>query len=59
MKGASLSRGCGEVATNGINSAKMERVVFINQTKGRDISIIAMGINLAKNIFAVHVPDSR
>ena len=54
MKGTSPSRGCGEVAASGIESAKMERVVFINQPEGKDMSIITIGIDLAKTIFAVH-----
>jgi transposase len=32
----------------------MERVVFINQPEGKDMSIITIGIDLAKTIFAVH-----
>ena len=43
-----------QVAANGIKSAKMERVVFINQPEGKDMSIITIGIDLAKTVFAVH-----
>ena len=34
MKGTSPSRGCGRVVANGIKSAKMENIVFIQTTKG-------------------------
>lgn len=54
MKGISPSRGSGEAAASGIKSAKMERVVFINQPEGKGMSIITIGADLAKNIFAVH-----
>ena len=59
MKGTSPSRGCGEVAANGIKSAMMEIAVFINHQEGEVINMIAIGIDLAKNVFAVHgVNDS-
>ena len=54
MKGTSSSRGCGEVVASGIKSAMMEIVVFIKTKEGEVMSIITIGIDLAKNIFAVH-----
>jgi len=48
MKGTSPSRGCGEAVADGIKSAKMERVVFINHHEGKVMSIITVGIDLAK-----------
>ena len=54
MKGASPSRGCGEVVANGIKRAMMEFLDFINTTRGKVMSIIVIGIDLAKHIFAVH-----
>ena len=54
MKGTSPSRRSGEVTAYGIKSAMMEIVVFIKTTKREVMSIITIGIDLAKNIFAVH-----
>ena len=59
MKGTSPSRGCGEVAANGIKSAMMEIAVFINHQEGKVMNIITIGIDLAKNIFAVHGVDEN
>ena len=53
MKGTSPSRGCGEVTASGIKSAMMERAVFINRQEGKAMNIITVGIDLAKNVFAV------
>jgi len=51
MKGTSPSRGCGRVVANGIKRAMMEFPDFINTTrKGKVMSIITIGIDLAKNI---------
>ena len=54
MKGTSPSRGCGEIVASGTKSAVMEIVVFIKTTGAKVMSIITIGIDLAKNIFAVH-----
>jgi transposase len=54
MKGTSPPQGRGEVATHGIKSAKMEGVVFIHHPEGKAMTIITIGIDLAKNLFAVH-----
>ena len=55
MKGTSPSRRGGEVTAYGIKSAMMERVIFIMATQeGKVMNIITIGIDLAKNIFAVH-----
>lgn len=55
MKETSPSRGCGEVTANGIKSAMMKIVDFIKNARMWDVmSIITIGIDLAKNIFAVH-----
>lgn len=59
MKGTFPSRGCGEVAANGIKSAMMEIAVFINHQEGEAMTIMAIGIVLAKNILAVHGIDEN
>ena len=51
MKGTSPSRGCGEVVANGIKRALMEFPYFINTYRGKVMSIIVIGVDLAKNIF--------
>ena len=54
MKGTSPSRGCGEVAALGIESAMMVFLDFINISGGESHGIIVIGIDLAKSVFAVH-----
>lgn len=55
MKGTCPFRGCGEVVVNGIQSAMMELLDFINTTQVRRVlSIITIGIDPAKAIFPVH-----
>ena len=51
MKGTSPSRGCGEAVAIGIESAMMYFLDFINTSEGEVMSIIVIGIDLAKNIF--------
>ena len=59
MKGTSPSRGCGEAAAFGIESAMMEFLDFINTSGGEIMNIIVIGIDLAKNIFAATTTHHR
>jgi len=60
MKGTSPYRGCGEVSANGNKSHDGISDISSTPRKGKSMSIITVGINLAKSVFAVHgVNDSQ
>ena len=54
MKGTSPPRGCDWVVANGIKRAMMAFPDSSTPPEGEGMSIIVIGFNLAKNIFAVH-----
>ena len=59
MKGTSPSRCCGEVSANGNKCHDGISDISSTPRKGKSMSIITVGIDLAKNVFAVHgVNDS-
>jgi transposase len=59
MKGTSPSRGSGEVSANGNKCHDGISIISSTPRKGKSMNIITVGIDLAKNVFAVHGVDDN
>ena len=59
MKGSSPSQGCGEVSANGNKCHDGISDISSTPRKGKSMSIITVGIDFAKNVFALHGVDDN